>query len=153
MRDSFIYLGKSCFWYNVDIKAELVTDTNKYFDNLNRLPYIRSTSWWLFWSIFIVNVDAGGSRTAAKSKVKLIVIIVTDFQPLTIITKSSTLDVVTVLGPPLSGDFFIYNITSTWIVFHLDSIVKVYTKSWLRLPRSANTRHLYYPVIRLGIEV
>ena len=105
MRDSFIYLGKSCFWYNVDIKAELVTDTNKYFDNLNRLPYIRSTSWWLFWSIFIVNVDAGGSRTAAKSKVKLIVIIVTDFQPLTIITKSSTLDVVTVLGPPLSGDF------------------------------------------------
>ena len=28
MGDSFIYLGKSFFWYNVDIKAELVTDTN-----------------------------------------------------------------------------------------------------------------------------
>ena len=44
----------------------------------------------------------GGSRTAATSKVELFVIIVNSFQPLTVITKSSTLDIVAVLDPPLS---------------------------------------------------
>ena len=43
----------------------------------------------------------GGSRTAITSKVELIAIIVNDFQPLTITTKSSTLDVAAVLDPPL----------------------------------------------------
>ena len=46
----------------------------------------------------------GGSRTAATSKVELFVIIVNGFQPLTIITKSSTLDVAAVLDPPLIVD-------------------------------------------------
>ena len=62
MRDDFIYLGKSFSFdmNNVDIKAELVTDTNKYFDILNRLPlnpkhklliiwnYICSKLRWIF---------------------------------------------------------------------------------------------------------
>ena len=43
----------------------------------------------------------GGLRTASTSKVELFVIIVNGFQPLTIITKSSTLDAVTVLDLPL----------------------------------------------------
>ena len=43
----------------------------------------------------------GGSRTAAASKVEFFGIIVNSFQPLTIITKSSTLDVPAVLDPPL----------------------------------------------------
>ena len=43
----------------------------------------------------------GGSRTTATSKLELFVIIVNTFQPLTIITKSSTLDVAVVLDPPL----------------------------------------------------
>ena len=42
----------------------------------------------------------GGSRTAATSKMELFVIIVNGFQPLTIITKCSILDVATVLDPP-----------------------------------------------------
>ena len=42
------------------------------------------------------------TRTAATSKVELFVIIVNGFQPLTIITKSSTLDVAAVLDPPLT---------------------------------------------------
>ena len=42
-----------------------------------------------------------GSRTAATSKVELFVIIVNGWKPLTIITKSSTLDVAAVLDPPL----------------------------------------------------
>ena len=44
----------------------------------------------------------GGSRPAATSKEELFVIIFNDFQPLTIITKSSTLDVAAVLDPPLN---------------------------------------------------
>ena len=43
----------------------------------------------------------GGSRTAATYKMELFVIIVNSFQPLTIITKSSILDVAAVLDPPL----------------------------------------------------
>ena len=43
----------------------------------------------------------GGSRTAATSKLELFAIIVNDFQPLSIITESSTLDVAAVLDPPL----------------------------------------------------
>ena len=42
-----------------------------------------------------------GSRTAATSKVELFVIIVNNWKPLTIITKSSTVDVAAVLVPPL----------------------------------------------------
>ena len=43
----------------------------------------------------------GGSRTAATSKGEFFVIIVNGFQPLTVITKSSTLDVAAVLDPSL----------------------------------------------------
>ena len=43
----------------------------------------------------------GGSRTAATSKFKHFVIIVNGFQPLTIITKSSILNVAVILDPPL----------------------------------------------------
>ena len=42
----------------------------------------------------------GGSRTGATSKMELFVIIVNRFQPLTIITKCSILDVAAVLDPP-----------------------------------------------------
>ena len=44
----------------------------------------------------------GGSRTAATSKMERFVTIVKGFQPLTIITKRSILDVAAVLDPPLS---------------------------------------------------
>ena len=43
----------------------------------------------------------GGYWTAATSKVELLVIIVNGFQPLTLITKSSTLNVAVVLDPLL----------------------------------------------------
>ena len=45
--------------------------------------------------------DGGGSRTAATSKMERFVIIVNGFQPLTIITKRSILDVAAVLDPSL----------------------------------------------------
>ena len=44
----------------------------------------------------------GGSRTAATSKMEFFVIIVNCFQPLTIITKSSILDIAAALYPPLA---------------------------------------------------
>ena len=43
----------------------------------------------------------GGSRAAATSKMKCFVIIVNGFQPLTIFTKRSILDVAAALDPPL----------------------------------------------------
>ena len=43
----------------------------------------------------------GGSRTAVTSKVELFVMIVNDWMPLTIITKSSTLHAAAVLDLPL----------------------------------------------------
>ena len=46
-------------------------------------------------------VCRGGSRTAATFKEELFVIIVNGWKPLTIITKSSTLDAAAVLDPPL----------------------------------------------------
>ena len=42
------------------------------------------------------------SRAAATSKVEIFVIIINGWKPLTMITKSSTLDVAAVLDPPLS---------------------------------------------------
>ena len=42
-------------------------------------------------------VFSGGSRTTATSKMELFVVIVNGFQPLTIITKCSILDVAAVL--------------------------------------------------------
>ena len=48
----------------------------------------------------------GGSRAAATSKMERFVIIVNSFQPLTIITKRSILDVAAVLNPPLCSENF-----------------------------------------------
>ena len=46
-------------------------------------------------------VVIGGSRTAATSKMEYFLITVNGFQPVTIITKCSILDVAAVLDPPL----------------------------------------------------
>ena len=51
--------------------------------------------------VFLSFTPRGGSRTAATSKMKYFVIILKDFQPLTIITKRIILDVAAVLDPPL----------------------------------------------------
>ena len=48
----------------------------------------------------------GGSRAAATSKMERFVIIVNGFQPLTIITKRSILNVVAALDPPLPLERF-----------------------------------------------
>ena len=50
---------------------------------------------------FSLAISRGGSVTAATSKIERFVIIVDSFQPLTIITKRSLLDVAAALDPPL----------------------------------------------------
>ena len=49
----------------------------------------------------VTTITRGGSRAAATSRTECFVIIVNGFQPLTIITKHSILDVAAVLDPPL----------------------------------------------------
>ena len=51
--------------------------------------------------IYISKMIRGGSRTAVTSKMEHFVIIVNGWKPLTIITKSSILDVAAVLDPSL----------------------------------------------------
>ena len=56
----------------------------------------------IFQFLFICfNKIRGGSRIAAASKIEHFVIIVKEWKPLTVITKSSVLDVVAVLDPAL----------------------------------------------------
>ena len=57
-------------------------------------------------------LDRGGSKTAATSKMERFMIIVNGFQPLTVITKRSILDVAAVLDPPLL-EIFIFRISSS----------------------------------------
>ena len=47
------------------------------------------------------NIHRGGSRTAATSTMEHFVIIVNGWKPLTIITKTSILNIAAVLDPPL----------------------------------------------------
>ena len=54
-----------------------------------------------FTMILSLLISRGGSRAAATSKIERFVIIVNGYQPLTIITKRSILDVTAVLDPPL----------------------------------------------------
>ena len=61
--------------------------------------------------------NRGGSRTAAASKMEHFVITVNGFQPLTIITQSSILDVTAILDPPL-GNWYLaltYIISSQYL--------------------------------------
>ena len=61
----------------------------------------------------------GVSRTAATSKMECFVIILNGFQPLTINTKRSILDVTAVLDPPL---LIIFNLE--YLVFNFSIILK-----------------------------
>ena len=79
-------------------------------------PSSNSLSWIIF---------RGGSRTAATSKMEHFLIIVNGFQPLTIITKRSILDVAAVLDPLL--------ILSPFRIFVLDHFQRsyvFYTSHW-----------------------
>ena len=46
----------------------------------------------------------------------------------------------------------IYNLTKTWVIQNLDSLIIEYVKRWLSLPQGANTRHLFLPTKHLGLK-
>ena len=60
-----------------------------------------TATWFIFTTDSLVEPIRGEFRTAATSKMERFVIIVNGFQPLTIMTKRSILDVAAVLDPPL----------------------------------------------------
>ena len=106
----------------IQIKANLLYPANSYFYNYE--PYPRVLCRHRVLQILKKNKDTvikkpdkgngnfnfrGGSRAAATSMMVPFVIIVNGFQPLNIITKSSTLDVPLVLYPCLIFDKKLYN--------------------------------------------
>ena len=70
--------------------------------------YEKAQIYWRIWLCsdclknFSYSTCRGGSRTAATSQMECLVIIVNGFQPLTIITNHSILDVAAALDPPLT---------------------------------------------------
>ena len=60
---------------------------------------------FIFQDICCLVLSRGGSRAAATSKMEYFVIIVEGFQPLTIITERSILDIAAVLDPPVLCNF------------------------------------------------
>ena len=68
------------------------------------------------------------SRTAATSKMERFLIIVNGFQPLTIITKHSILDVAAVLDPPLT--LLEMRNVIMWLVRKLQLVLKWFYLKW-----------------------
>ena len=70
-----------------------------------------------------VDMIRGGSRTATTSKMEHFVIIVNGWKPLTIITKSSILDVAAVLGPPL-----VMSTSENGLRYRFNMVLKAYKR-------------------------
>ena len=49
-------------------------------------------------------------------------------------------------------EFSIYDLSCTWVVQSLDSIIKLYVKRWLHLPQGANFDHITLPSNKTGLE-
>ena len=81
-------------------------------------------------------LNRGGSRIAATSKMERCVIIVNGFQPLTIITKHSILDVAAALDPSLPKLHFILEYQDAFQVFDKDANGYITTKEVKSLLRS-----------------
>ena len=71
------------------------------FPNFLKLTGLQSLKMESLKSFMVQDINRGGSRTAATSKIELFVIIVNGFEQLTIITKCFILDVAAVLDLPL----------------------------------------------------
>ena len=67
------------------------------------------------------NRNRGGSRAARTSKMECFVIIVNRFQPLTIITKHSILNVGAALDPPPRKESLGYGTCSKYLAYSIES--------------------------------
>ena len=52
----------------------------------------------------------------------------------------------------LRWNLSIYEVSETWTIQNLDSILKIYVKRWLHLHQGANFRHLHLPIKKLGMK-
>ena len=48
--------------------------------------------------------------------------------------------------------FTIYDLTETWIVQNIDSLLGKYVRKWFQLPVSSNIEHLALPLQKLGLN-
>ena len=95
MVNKFVLSTRPVFWFPFFILFLYLFIGCYYF-------YVRRDYFLYFWTnVGITSRD--GSRAAATSKMVLFVIILNGFQPLTIIIKSSILDVAAVLDPPMAS--------------------------------------------------
>ena len=72
----------------------------------------------------------GESRTAATSKMEHLVIIVNGWKPLTILTKSSILDVAAALDPPLDTFGILWKLWFYERVFLEANVIETNTIVW-----------------------
>ena len=77
------------------------TASNTCFGFLHKRILLHQKKDFNYFTILSTNIR-GGSRVAVTSKMECIVITINRFQPLTIITKLSILDVAAALDPPLN---------------------------------------------------
>ena len=110
--------------------------------------------------------NRGGSRAAATSKMERFVIILNGFQPLTIITKLSILDVASALDPPLQNTKLVWNGLKTQgqistkrcvdeycscdIACQLSALYRTYS-AWLTVFGQTDKRWQIYRQIRLTL--
>ena len=95
-----MYLVYSYYTCHHDTTYENTRNEHKHIVKLKK----DTRTHFLFFHIYFnlnKNLDRGGSRAAATSKMECFVIIVNSFQPLTIIIKHSIVDVAAALDPPL----------------------------------------------------
>ena len=96
----YLIMCNKCFeQYVVQILNGMRQRWNNYVDNARKFE--RREHCMLIHLYEHFHLPRGESRTAATSKMERFVIIVNGWKPLTIITKSSILDVAAVLDPPL----------------------------------------------------
>ena len=92
----------ACYDFMMSIRQEQIFQNASLRNYNNHLFHSISVSGcWCINIEHYINIYRGGSRAAATSKMEHFVIIVNGFQPLTIITKRSILDVAAALDPPL----------------------------------------------------
>ena len=84
--------------------------------------------------------DTGGSRAAATSKMERFLIMVNGFQPLTIITKRSILDIAAVLDPPRHEKLKFHPISSRELLWKSSKFPKLIGNC--AFPQKFHTRKL-----------
>ena len=66
--------------------------------------------------------------------------------------KNKVMIVSRYVSSKLRWNLSIYEVSETWTIQNLESIVKIYIKRWLQLHQGANFRHLHLPIKKFGMK-